>query len=156
IQQHDALTMEYFRTTHRIRHSLRHQVNFDRSAALGEAHEKFVTNARNYRYLLEARLSDPSIGSTPATTQEVMELLAKIDWLFVLSTASDVLHNDIEVAGVEIDDSFIPNVFYSSDRDKAEEAFGQEMANVTLGLGLDDEDAVVTAKSDEPLWSQLD
>jgi hypothetical protein len=115
-----------------------------------------VSNARNYRYLLEALLSAPSRDKIPVTREIVMEILAEIDWLFVLYTASDVLHNDIDPAGVEIDHNFIPDVFYSSDRDEAEAMFGREMANATLGVGLDEDDEVKTSPDDETLSKQLD
>jgi hypothetical protein len=45
--------------------------------------------------------------------QVVVELVASVNWLFVLYNVSDVLHNDLEVAGVELSDTFIPEVFYS-------------------------------------------
>lgn len=32
----------------------------------------------------------------------------------VLADASDVFHNEVDVGGVEIDDSVIPDVFYSA------------------------------------------
>ena len=147
IQQHDALILEYIRTMHRIQHSLTHQVSFDRSDAAAEALDSFTTNARNYRYLIEACLSMPNDGKEHATHDRVIELIAEIDWLLVLHNASDVLHNDIEVAGVELDSNFVPNIFYSADRDQIEQKFGREAAGNMLGVDLDAADAVCSPKS---------
>jgi hypothetical protein len=71
-------------------------------------------------------------------------VVARIDWLFVLYNVSDVLHNDLEVAGVELNHTFLPKVFYSPDRDVQEKAFGVEIANFKLGLDLNPEDEVIS------------
>lgn len=156
IEQHDALTVEFIRTTSRIQHSLTHQVSFDRSAAVAKAYDDFTGNARNYRYLIEVCLSEQSNGSEHPTSDLIVQLIAKIDWLLVLYDASDVLHNGIEVAGVELNDSFVPEVFYSAGRDKSENSFAREMANLTLGAGLNNEDAVVSPDAEHSIWRDLD
>jgi hypothetical protein len=53
IEQHDALTVEYRRTVCRIRQRVAHEVSYDRSQALADAHDEYIREARNYRYLLE-------------------------------------------------------------------------------------------------------
>jgi hypothetical protein len=147
IEQHDALTVEYDHGVRRLRQSLSHEVSYDRSQTLADAHTKFVREARNYRYLLESCLSAPSSGSKSVTVKSVLELVASIDWLFVLYEASDVLHNGIDVAGMRIDTSFIPEVFYSSAQEKHGSQFEREMADSTLGVGLDSEDRVTSTSS---------
>lgn len=88
--------------------------------------------------------------------QDVVQLLATIDWLFVLYGASDVLHNDIEAAGVELDHSFIPHVFYSEEREAKEREFSLEMADAKLGIDLLQEDEVTSVQEDGKDWSILD
>jgi hypothetical protein len=86
----------------------------------------------------------------------VVELIASIDWLFVLYNASDVLHNDIDVAGVELDGSFVPKVFYSSNRDELEKTFAREIASSMLGFDLEPEDEVNSPDKDDGIWQDLD
>ena len=60
----------------------------------------------------------------------------------MLYEASDILHNDIEVGGINIDSEYIPEIFYSSDRKDAEVNFANEQANYHLsreGINSDDE-----------------
>lgn len=54
VKQYDALIASYNRDELRIKQSLRHEVDYDREHSLAEAHEKFVRESRNYRYLLES------------------------------------------------------------------------------------------------------
>jgi hypothetical protein len=46
IQQLDALTIEYLRAVSGFKQSVSHQVSYDRSDALAEAYDRFVSNAR--------------------------------------------------------------------------------------------------------------
>jgi hypothetical protein len=155
IQQLDALTIEYLRAVSGFRQSMSHQVSYDRSDALAEAYDRFVSNARNYRYLLEFCLSAQSTQLEPVTDRILVELVASIDWLFVLYNASDVLHNDIDVAGVELDSSFVPKVFYSN-RDEIEKTFAHEMASAMLGFDLESEDEVNSPDKNDSIWQELD
>ena len=144
VQQHDALVTEYKRKLSGVKYSFNHEVSYDRSQALAEAYEKYLTEGRNYRYLLECCLSMPSSGTTLATTEIVMDLVANIDWLFVLYNASDVLHNGLEVAGIDLDDMFVPEIFYSSKRTEQEKAFSLERAGFDLGINIDTEENVIS------------
>ena len=156
IEQHDAITAEYRREVFRLRQSLQHEVSFDRTDAMAEAHETFTRGARNYRYLLECCLSSPASGASAVHASDVILLVAAIDWLFVLYGASDVLHNDIEVAGLELDHSFVPQVFYSADREHKEREFSREIADAKLGIDLLQEDEVNSAQEGGKEWCVLD
>jgi hypothetical protein len=142
VQQHDELTSSYQREVTRLRLSLKHEVSFDRSSRLAKLHEKYTAMACNYRYLLECCLSLQAQGSSRPTIEDVVQLVASIDWLSVLYGASDTLHNGIDVGGIELDDSFVPIVFFSDDRDAKEQLYLREVANAKLGIGLLEEDEV--------------
>ncbi len=118
IEQMNVLIAHYDRESTRVKLSLKHEVSYDRSAALAEAHSNFVKESRNYRYLLEACLSVQKSGAVPITSEIALDLIATIDWLMVLYLASDVLHNGIDVAGLELDNFFVPHVNYSSGWDE--------------------------------------
>lgn len=156
IEQHDALSVEHKQNIFRIKMSLEHEVSYDRSAAITESYEKFIHNARNYRYLLECCLSLQKTELDPISTSDVVQLIAHIDWLFVLYGASDTLHNDIDVAGLELDHLFIPHVFYSADREIREKEFSLEMANAKLGLEVTPEDEVSSTQESGDDWEDLD
>jgi hypothetical protein len=156
IEQHDTLAASHTQESTRIRLSMAHDVDYDRSQKLAELHDNFIRDAKNYRYLLECCLSAETSGAETITANDAVGLIADIDWLFTLYGASDVLHNDIEVAGVHLDNSFVPEVFYSEHRDKQEKMFGLESANYKLGLGLESSDKVESLQESGHDWKGLD
>lgn len=156
VEQYDALIASYDRDELRIKQSLRHEVDYDREQSLAEAHEKFVRESRNYRYLLESALVLTSPQASPARAETVLSIQAMVDWLFVLYGASDVLHNGIDVGGLRVDDQYVPEVFYSEVRDAQEEMFGREMAALRLGVNVAEEDKITTALSMQEYIAVLD
>lgn len=148
IEQFDALVADYDRKVFRIKMSLSHQVDFDREHDLADAHERFVSNIKNYRYLLEVAYSSSSSGNRIPTSENVAELIAEIDWLMVLNGASDTLHNALDAGGIDLSDAFVPEVFYES---AGHERFGREIAaDVLLADEVDDS---VSALSEQEITS---
>lgn len=142
IEQHDALLVSERVKIQRARQSLAHSVEYDRLDAVEDARKEYGTAARHYRYLLEKTVSSPATGDGDVTEDILRELVGLVDWYMVLTGASDTLHNGIDVGGVEIDDSYIPEVFYSEGADDRETAFAREYAKSRLGLDAKDEDSV--------------
>ncbi|WP_322982048.1 hypothetical protein [Pseudomonas sp. C11] len=156
VKQYDALIASYDRDELRITQSLRHEVDFDREETLAEAHEKFVRESRNYRYLLESALVLTSPQNSPVQAEAVLSILAMVDWLFVLYGASDVLHHGIDVGGLRVDDQYVPEVFYSEVRNSQEGLYGREMAALRLGINVAEEDKVTTELSVQAYIELLD
>lgn len=156
VEQYDALIASYDRDELRITQSLRHEVDFDREETLAEAHEKFVRESRNYRYLLESALVLTSPQASSVRAETVLSIQAMVDWLFVLYGASDVLHHGIDVGGLRVDDQYVPEVFYSEVRNSQEEVFGREMAALRLGINVAEEDKVTTELSMQAYIALLD
>jgi len=148
IEQHDALLVTERMKIQRARQSLAHDVDYDRLDAVEQARKEFGSAARHYRYLLEKTVSSPATGSGEVTDDVLRELVGLVDWYMVLTGASDVLHNGIDVGGVVIDDSYIPEVFYSTGSDDREAKFAREYAKSRLRLGANSEDAVEGAPED--------
>lgn len=148
IEQHDALLVTERMKIQRARQSLAHDVDYDRLNAVEQARKEFGSAARHYRYLLEKTVSSPIAGNGEVTDDVLRELVGLVDWYMVLTGASDVLHNGIDVGGVVIDDSYIPEVFYSTGSDERETEFAREYAKSRLGLGANSEDAVEGASED--------
>lgn len=150
VEQFDHLVANYDRKSMRLRMSLSHEVDFDRTQQQVKAHEEFVRATRNVRYLLEFSYCRGVSGGRAPTLADWQALLARVDWLLVLYGASDTLHNELEVGGVDVDNDFIPEVFYEGDDDRA---YQQEAANEILERS-DAEDRV--AAMDEGQREQLD
>jgi hypothetical protein len=148
IEQHDALLVAERMKIQRARQSLAHDVDYDRLDVVEQARKEFGSAARHYRYLLEKTVSSPATGNGEVTDDVLRELVGLVDWFMVLTGASDVLHNGIDVGGVVIDDSYIPDVFYSTGSDDRETEFAREYAKSRLGLGANSEDAVEGASED--------
>lgn len=137
IAQNDAWTAGWDRKQDQLRHSLKHEVDYDRSQAFAEAKKESLDERRDLRFLLECCLSMQSTADIEPSEDDILQLLAHVDWLLVLCTASDVLHNELETGGIEIDDQFVPKVFYTAEREGQEAAFSKEQANYELGINLD-------------------
>ena len=142
IEQHDALLATERGRIERARHSLSHEVDYDRVDAVEEARKQYGTLARHYRYLLEKAVSSQASGPAEVTPDALRELVGKVDWLMTLAEASDVLHNGVDVAGITINDSFIPEVFYSDGSNDRGIRFAREYAKTRLGLGENRKDVV--------------
>ena len=132
IEQFDALVANYDRRLRQLKMSLTHEVDFDRQSDLAKLHDDFVANIKNYRYLLEFVYSSRSTGDEAPTPEAIAGLIAEMDWLMVLNGASDTLHNAIDVGGIHLDSSFVPEVFYAEGKN---EVYSRELADERLGAG---------------------
>lgn len=153
LEQHDAMLIVERTKIARARQSLSHAVEYDRVDAIENARKEFGSAARDYRYLLEKVLSSESVGTDSVDDNVLRELIGLVDWYMVMAQASDVLHNGIDVGGVEIDDSFIPDVFYSVGSDERKTRFAREDARFRLGVDINERDTV-EGESAELLSSQ--
>lgn len=142
VEQHDALLCSERLQILRARQSLAHEVEYDRLEAIEQARKDFALPARHYRYLLEKAISAPGSGKGDVVDVVLRELVALVDWYMVLRGASDTLHNGVDVAGVDIDDSFLPEVFYSDGADRRESEFGREYAKTKLEIEANAQDVV--------------
>lgn len=148
IEQHDATQISERMNIQRARQSLAHDVEYDRVDAVEQARKDFGEAARHYRYLLEKTVSSKTTGTEIVTDNVLRELVGLVDWYMVLTSASDVLHNGVDVGGVVIDDSYVPEIFYSTSSDDRESGFAREYAKSRLGLGAKSEDTVEGASED--------
>ncbi|EIC27894.1 hypothetical protein [Methylomicrobium album] len=144
IEQHEALLISERHRVMRTCQSLMHEVDYDRHEAVAGARKEFGGNARHYRYLLEKALSSPQrTGREPIDASLLRSLVGFVDWYMVLAEASDTLHNGVDVGGVEIDESYLPQIFYSPDHENRQATFEREYARWQLGIGVIESDAVV-------------
>lgn len=143
MEQYDAILTAERRKIDRVRQSLAHEVDYDRNAAIAEARHDLGGTAKHYRYLIEKVVSAASSPEKKAVDASVLrELVGLIDWYMVMAGASDVLHHGVEVGGVDIDDSYIPEVFYSSDWESQQAYFAKMNAQARMGVGVMASDVV--------------
>lgn len=142
VEQHDGLLLARRLRETRVHQSRVHEVDYDRLEALSDARKEFESTARNYRYLLEKTVNSTSTGQERISPQLLRELIGLVDWYMVLAGASDVLHNQVDVGGVDINDEFVPEVFYSETWEEREEEYARELARIRLGEGINKADSV--------------
>lgn len=148
IEQHDALVAAERFAILRARQSLSHDVEYDRLEVVEKVRKELGSAARHYRYLLEKVLSSSCKGAQPVTNDVLRELIGLVDWYKVLADAGDVLHTGVDVGGIEIDDFYLPEVFYSTDSGERGTKFAREYAKSRLGIDLNDQDEVVGASEE--------
>lgn len=148
VEQHDGLLLARRIRETRVHQSRVHQVDYDRLEALSEARKEFESTARNYRYLLEKTVNSTTSGQEQITPRLLRELIGLVDWYMVLAGASDVLHNQVDVGGVDINDQFVPEVFYSETWREREEGYAHELARIRLGDGIKNADSVEGAAAE--------
>ncbi|HWR59366.1 MAG TPA: hypothetical protein VN328_10810 [Thermodesulfovibrionales bacterium] len=152
----DALIDDYERRTLAIEFSKEHEVEYDRAEAYAERHSKYVTMHRNYRYLIEKFVQLKPNGEASLSKDAFQYLIAIIDWLHVFYSASDSLHYGIDPVGMKVDRSFLVDVEYESDMKGKERLFGEEEANISLGLIGRVEDRVFSPRPTQELMDSLD
>lgn len=143
VEQHDSLSSKHRADEMRIQQSLKHEVSFDRASQYSSDFQEFIKSSINYRYIIECFVSQGKFGSNSISIEEILTLTGKVDWLMVLYNASDILHNDIDVGGIRINEDYIPEVFYSDERYLLEEKFKQRDANLKLGKNINHTDKLI-------------
>lgn len=148
IENFDELLADYDRANARVKLSLAHDVDYDRHERMADAHDGFLKNSKDYRYLIEVALSSPEEGEIVPTSEDMALILAYIDWLLVLYQASDTLHHDVDVGGIELDSLYIPDIFYSDfdetllKREQAQERLEGALGDATSALSDTEKEAL--------------
>lgn len=149
LANHDAYVSDNYIQNTRLKLSLQHEVTYNREERFTEIKKEFIRNSKNYQYLIEAIKSSENKSNKKFSENLALDLIAYIDWLLVLYEASDTLHNDIEVGGLNLDSEYIPEIFYSSERKDTEIKFHNEQANYYLSReGISSEDEVTSSLFD--------
>ncbi|WP_246321096.1 SEC-C metal-binding domain-containing protein [Paenibacillus germinis] len=88
-------------------------VDFDREEILKENEDDFIRYHKSIRYLIESSLLIENSGNIKLDFGAYKYLLALVDWLFVVYTASDSMHYQIHIdCTLEITKDFLVNVNY--------------------------------------------
>lgn len=112
ITYNDANTNSFEMKDRRIRLSLNHEVDYSREENLVEAHEKFLRESKNYRYLIEKFVQFTPSGNKILDEDSLSYLLALVDWILVMYQHSDVIYYDLLASGLLIkEDKTIETLF---------------------------------------------
>ncbi|MBP2544475.1 hypothetical protein [Acinetobacter guillouiae] len=140
LDDYSALVTDNYINFLRQEQSLKHQVSYNRAERLAELDFDFKRNSQNHRYLIECTLMLANDNTQPITEDEFLDLLAHIHWLLNLYHSSDGLHFGIGVEGIDVDNTYIPEIYIPESTSELENKFHEELSSYKLGIGLNSED----------------
>lgn len=112
ITYNDANTNFFEIKDMRIRLSLNHEVDYSREESLAEAHEEFLRESKNYRYLIEKFVQFTPSGNKVLNEDLLSYLLALVDWILVMYQHSNVIYYNLLASGLIIkEDKTIETIF---------------------------------------------
>ena len=153
----DGLTAHNERSKFQIKKSLEHDVDFDRAKNYSKDEIEYIRMHKNYRYLIEKFVQLQPKGRKGIDNENFQHLIAFIDWLHVLYTASDALHYGLDpVLGMNVNDQFLVEVVYADGFSQKQEIFAQERAKEKLGIGINKDDDVWSPRSITDFIGSLD
>ncbi|MEG9303065.1 hypothetical protein, partial [Psychrobacter celer] len=151
LNNYDAYIYYKYNNSYRAIQSLEHEVAFDREESVHELQSSFAKNSNDFRYLLERLVANTISGDKKPLQDDMLLIIAYVDWLMTLYSASEVIHHGIDVGGIEIDSEYIPQVFFSDNFEDFDHEFGLEQARSNLGIDTNENDAVVGLISEDLL-----
>lgn len=156
ITKSDALNHKYEFKKLTYLESLKHEVDYIREEKYAENHSEYIKEHRNYRYLIEKMVQLSPKGSDLLKEEGLRELLALIDWMHVIQTASDMIHYSITPASLTVNDDFQVEVNYEKDFDSMEKVFGEEEALFDLETKGNPKDRADSTKDITVFLDELD
>lgn len=142
LSNYDAYIYYKYNNSYRAMQSLEHEVAFDREESVYELQSSFAKNSNDLRYLLERLIANNFSGVKKPLQDDMLLIVAYVDWLMTLYSASEVIHHGIDVGGIEIDSEYIPQVFFSDNFEDFDHEFGLEQARNNLGIDINENDSV--------------
>lgn len=117
----------------RLKHSLEHEVDYDRGQLYAEIESEFIVEHRNYRYLVEKFLQLKPSGEEKLSEDGLKYLLAVIDKILEIQSASDALHYEIYPLSVKVTHDFVIEIRYKENIDARQRDFSEENGRLSLG-----------------------
>lgn len=139
-----------------LRHSLEHEVDYDRAEKYSSGEREFLQAHQNSRYLIEKFVQLAPSAESPIAEESACYLLALIDWLFVVYGASDALHYGISPAALRVDRDFLIDVEYGEDNKQHQDEFAKEQAFVDLKMAGDPDDVADIERDVKETMAALD
>ena len=130
----DALTNEHYLNKCQIQESFDQEVDYERADKSSEDHIKYLHQHKNYRYLIEKFVQLHPTGTQDLTIQDLKKLLAIVNKILNIYSASDIVKYDIYPTDVIIDSDFLTDITYSVDTRVMESEYNKEQAQIDLGI----------------------
>ncbi|MBM3702013.1 MAG: hypothetical protein FJW63_03290 [Actinobacteria bacterium] len=152
----DALTNNYFEKELVIKESIKHEVDYIREVNYAEAHSEFITQHRNYRYLLEKFVQIKPSGNKLLDSKSFRYFIAFVDKINEIYSASDSLNYGLFAVGLSIDRNFVMQVKFEINLEEMQKKYGEEQSRIDLGLIGNQEDRVEPSSPIENYLEDLD
>lgn len=136
-----ALVKEYIDNLN-IKHSLAHDVDYDREEEVKNSKEKNSMIIKYYRYLLEKIITLSIKGENSVNDKVLRKLYFYVKYYFDFNNASDILHYGIAIGGLDISENYIPQVFYNDEFENNISRFQNKYSKNILGIGINKEDEI--------------
>ena len=112
---------------------------------------------KNYRYLIEKFVQLQPQGTIRIDVEQFQYLVALIDWLHVLYSASDSLWYGLDPAlGMKVSNQYLVEVVYADGFSQKQEMFAQERAKEKMGIGINMDDDVLPSRAMTDFIGSLD
>jgi len=156
IERIDALNHKYEQQNLSLKYSLEHEVEYSREKALAREHSEYISQHKNFRYLIEKFVQLQPKGHMSLDKDSFQYLIALIDRLHALYATSDSIHYEIFPVRIDVDNDYIINVKYETDLEVMQKVYGQEEAEIQLGLIGNKDDRVYPQRPIEEYLEELD
>ncbi|MBR2069580.1 MAG: hypothetical protein IJ877_07460 [Candidatus Gastranaerophilales bacterium] len=147
IKNNDANIHYYNNKERKIKISTSHEVDYKREEALKEAHEKFIRNSKNYRFLIEKFTQFHPRGTKKLDNKALGFLLALTDWLIITHGQSDIIHYNILATGIIVHENKTIETVFEKDYIEKEDMYSKIEAEERL-YKKEDEDIIFTSVMD--------
>lgn len=132
IEYNDANINTYVMKEKRIKASTKHEVDYSRENELSAAHEKFLREAANYRYLIEKFVQLSPDGKQELLDDSLSFMLALVDWLIITYRHSDSIHYSLLACGLIVKDDKSIETIFKDDFSEKEDAYANLEATEQL------------------------
>lgn len=132
LEYNDANINTYVMKEKRIKASTNHEVDYSRENELSTAHEKFLREAANYRYLIEKFVQLSPDGKQELLDDSLSFMLALVDWLIITYRHSDFIYYNLLACGIIVNENKSIETIFKDDFSEKEDAYANLEATEQL------------------------
>ncbi len=140
IERIDAFEHNHSMRKQSLKYSIQHEVDFEPNEYYSKEHIDFINQHKHFRYLIEKFVQISPKGKQKLIKDEFLYLLALVENLHEIYTASDSIHYAIYPLGIHISEDYLIDVKYEVDIGAKQESYSREQARISLGeIGVQDD-----------------
>jgi len=129
----DALANDFNVEKMHLKESMKQEVDYERENQYSKTYNEYRSQERNYRYLLEKFVEIRSSGKKLLDSRSFRYLIAFVDKISEIYSASDNLNYEIYPVGMTIDRDYVFSVHYKVDLESMQEKYSQDQAKINFG-----------------------